>query len=32
MNEIDSRAIVSASARVAQNVRIGAFAVVGDGV
>ena len=32
MNEIDCRAIVSASARVAQNVRIGAFAVVGDGV
>jgi UDP-N-acetylglucosamine acyltransferase len=32
MNEIDSRAIVSASARVAQNVRIGAFAVLGDGV
>jgi UDP-N-acetylglucosamine acyltransferase len=30
MNEIDSRAIVSATARVAQNVRIGAFAVVGD--
>jgi UDP-N-acetylglucosamine acyltransferase len=32
MSEIDSRAIVSPSARVGQNVRIGAFAVVGDGV
>src|SRR5579864_7153629 len=32
MSEVDSRAIVSASARLGQNVRIGAFAVVGDGV
>src|ERR1700733_1996318 len=32
MSEIDSRAIVSPSARIGQNVRIGAFAVVGDGV
>jgi len=32
MSEVDSRAIVSASARLGQNVRIGAFAFVGDGV
>jgi UDP-N-acetylglucosamine acyltransferase len=32
MSEVDPRAVVSASARVGQNVRIGAFAVVGDGV
>src|SRR6267154_6588753 len=32
MSEVDSRAIVSASARIGQNVRIGAFAVVGDAV
>ncbi len=32
MSEVDSRAIVSASARIGTNVRIGAFAVVGDGV
>src|SRR5277367_4419510 len=32
MSEIDSRAIVSPSARVRDGVRIGAFAVVGDGV
>src|SRR5215469_9541065 len=32
MSEIDSRAIVSATARIGQKVRIGAFAVVGDEV
>jgi UDP-N-acetylglucosamine acyltransferase len=32
MSEIDSRAIVSPSARVGSGVRIGAFAVVGDDV
>src|SRR5271165_352993 len=32
MSEVDSRAMVSPSARLGQNVRIGAFAVVGDGV
>ncbi len=32
MSEIDSRAVVSASARIGQNVKIGAFAVVGDDV
>jgi UDP-N-acetylglucosamine acyltransferase len=32
MSEIDSRAILPASARIGQNVRIGAFAVVGEGV
>src|SRR5579864_470133 len=32
MSEVDPRAILSASARLGQNVRIGAFAVVGDGV
>lgn len=32
MSEIDSRAVVSPGARVGQNVRIGAFAVLGDGV
>src|SRR5271169_6988406 len=32
MSEVDSRAIVSASARIGQNVRVGAFAVVGEGV
>jgi UDP-N-acetylglucosamine acyltransferase len=32
MSEIDSRAIVSPSARVGSGVRIGAFAVVGDNV
>jgi UDP-N-acetylglucosamine acyltransferase len=32
MNEVDSRAVVSASARVGKGVRIGAFAVVGDDV
>ncbi len=31
-SEVDSRAVVSASARLGQNVRIGAFAVVGDDV
>ena len=32
MSEVDSRALVSPSARLGQNVRIGAFAVVGDEV
>jgi UDP-N-acetylglucosamine acyltransferase len=32
MSEIDPRAIVSPTARIGQNVRIGAFAVVGDEV
>jgi len=32
MNEIDPRAIVSASARIGKGTRIGAFAVVGDDV
>jgi UDP-N-acetylglucosamine acyltransferase len=32
MTEIDSRAVVSPSARLGQNVRIGAYAVVGDEV
>jgi UDP-N-acetylglucosamine acyltransferase len=32
MSEVDSRAVVSTTARIAQNVRIGAFAVVGEGV
>src|SRR6202140_2787797 len=32
MSEVDSRAILSANARMGENVRIGAFAVVGDGV
>ena len=32
MSEVDSRAILSASARLGQAVRVGAFAVVGDGV
>src|SRR3984957_7296495 len=32
MSEIDPRAIVSPSARLGQNVRVGAFAVVGDEV
>ena len=32
MSEVDPRAVVSASARIGQNVRVGAFAVVGDGV
>ena len=32
MSEVDPRAVVSASACVGKNVRIGAFAVVGDGV
>jgi UDP-N-acetylglucosamine acyltransferase len=32
MNEVDSRAVVSATARIGQDVRIGAFAVVGDDV
>ena len=32
MSEFDSRAIVSPGARIGQNVRISAFAVVGDGV
>src|ERR1700732_2683972 len=32
MSEVDSRAVVSTSARLGQNVRIGAFAVVGDDV
>jgi UDP-N-acetylglucosamine acyltransferase len=32
MSEIDSRAIISTSARVGSGVRVGAFAVVGDGV
>ena len=32
MSEIDSRAIISPSACVGQNVRVGAFAVVGDDV
>jgi UDP-N-acetylglucosamine acyltransferase len=31
-SEVDSRAVISASARVGQGVRIGAFAVVGDDV
>ena len=32
MNEVDSRAIISSTARVGKAVRIGAFAVVGDEV
>jgi len=32
MSEIDSRAVISPSARLGQNVRIGAYAVVGDEV
>jgi len=32
MSEIDSRAIVSASARLGENVRVGPFAVVGESV
>jgi UDP-N-acetylglucosamine acyltransferase len=32
MNEVDSQAVVSATARLGKNVRIGPFAVVGDGV
>src|SRR5260370_25864789 len=32
MSEVDPRGVVSARARVGQNVRIGPFAVVGDGV
>src|SRR5579864_1351851 len=32
MNEVDSRAVVSATARIGQDVRIGPFAVVGDDV
>jgi UDP-N-acetylglucosamine acyltransferase len=32
MSEVDSRAIVSTGARLGKNVRIGAFAFVGDGV
>ena len=32
MNEIDSRAVISDSARIGRGVRIGAFAVVGNGV
>jgi UDP-N-acetylglucosamine acyltransferase len=32
MSEIDSRAIISATARLGSGVRVGAFAVVGDGV
>jgi UDP-N-acetylglucosamine acyltransferase len=32
MSEIDPRAIISASARLGSGVRVGAFAVVGDGV
>ncbi len=32
MSEIDSRAVVSASARIGKNVKIGAFAIVGDEV
>ena len=32
MSEVDPRAAVSAGARIGQNVRIGAFAMVGDGV
>jgi len=32
MSEIDSRAVVSVTARIGQSVRIGAFAVVGDEV
>jgi UDP-N-acetylglucosamine acyltransferase len=32
MSELDSRAIISPSARLGQNVRVGAFAVVGDEV
>jgi len=32
MSEVDSRAMVSASARLGQNVRIGAFAVIGGNV
>src|SRR6202051_4636500 len=32
MSEVDSRAILSANARMGQNVRIGPFAIVGDGV
>lgn len=32
MNEIDSRAIISASARLGKGVRVGPFAVVGDDV
>jgi UDP-N-acetylglucosamine acyltransferase len=32
MNEVDSRAVISTSARLGKDVRIGAFAVVGDAV
>jgi UDP-N-acetylglucosamine acyltransferase len=32
MSEVDSRAVVSASAKLGKNVRVGAFAVVGDEV
>ena len=32
MTEIDSRAVISPSARLGQNVRVGAYAVVGDEV
>ena len=32
MTEIDPRAIVSPSAKLGQNVRVGAFAVIGDEV
>src|SRR5215469_2029685 len=32
MNEVDSQAVVAPSARIAANVRIGAFAVVGEDV
>jgi UDP-N-acetylglucosamine acyltransferase len=32
MNEVDSQAVVASSARIAPNVRIGAFAVVGEEV
>src|ERR1700680_717149 len=32
MSEVDSRAVLSTSASIGQNVRIGPFAVVGDGV
>src|ERR1700747_2082893 len=32
MSEVDPRAVVSAGARMGQNVRIGPFSVVGDGV
>ncbi len=32
MNEVDSRALISASARLGQRVKVGAFAVVGDDV